>query len=157
MLIETGQVVAIEADCLLVETLSRSTCASCQTQKVCGQSALARWGAKPARLRVSLEGKDPSQFKVGDRVSIGVPEDVIARGSILIYALPLVVMMMASYVAHRQHWSDALVAMCALLGLIAGAFIVRLWSKQTYFQHRLQPTLIDGKTDSQTIQACKLE
>jgi len=157
MLLETGQVVAIEPDCLWVETLSRSTCASCQTKQICGQSALAKWGAVPARSRVSLAGKDVTHVKLGDRVTIGIPEDVIARGSILIYLLPLVIMIIAAYLAQGQHWGDLFVALSALLGLATGALIVKFWSKQLNFQTRLQPIWVDAKTDSSTIQACKLE
>ncbi len=157
MLLETGRILAIESDSIWVETIQRSACGSCQAQKGCGHSALTKWGATASRLRVLLEGRDPAQFQVGNQVQIGVPEEVIASGSLFIYLVPLLTMIAATFAAHHQKLGDGMSALSALAGLLLGAIIVRWRSHQLRFDNRLQPVLIDEQTSVQAIQTCHLE
>ena len=155
MLLETGRIVAVESQGLWVETIQRSACGSCQAQKGCGHSMLAKWGASASRLWVLLEGRDSKQYRVGDQVQIGVPEEVIANGSLFVYMVPLLAMIAATFIAHQQKLSDGLTALCAFAGLILGGIIVRWCSYQIRFDSRLQPILVDDKTALQAIQICE--
>lgn len=157
MLIETGRIVAIESENLWVETIQRSACGSCQAQKGCGHSMLAKWGVTASRLRVSLDGRNPAIFKLGEQIKIGVPESVIANGSLFVYLVPLLMMLAITFIAHQQSLGDGLSALSALGGLILGAFIVRWRSRHLRFDGRLQPILIDEQTNLQTIPTCRLE
>lgn len=157
MILETGRIVAIEPRGLWVETIQRSACGSCQAQKGCGHSALAKFGASASRLWVLLEGRDVNCFSLGDEVQIGVPEEVIAGGSLFVYILPLLTMIAAMLVAHSSQLSDGLTAICALLGLLVGAAIVRWCSHLIRFDSRLQPVLVDAQTSVQVIAHCAQE
>jgi sigma-E factor negative regulatory protein RseC len=157
MIFETGRIVAIEPQGLWVETIQRSACGSCQAQKGCGHSALAKFGASASRLWVLLEGCDVKRFNLGDEVQIGVPEEVIAGGSLFVYMLPLLTMIAATLVAHSSQLSDGLTAICALLGLLVGAAIVRWCSHLIRFDSRLQPVLVDAQTSVQVIAHCVQE
>ena len=157
MILETGRIVAIEPQGVWVETIQRSACGSCQAQKGCGHSALAKLGASASRLWVILEGRDANRFSVGDEVQIGVPEEVIAGGSLFVYMLPLLTMIAATLVAHNSQLSDGLTAICALLGLLVGAAIVRWCSHLIRFDSRLQPVLVDAQTSVQVIAHCVQE
>jgi sigma-E factor negative regulatory protein RseC len=94
---------------------------------------------------------------LGDDVQIGVPEEVIAGGSLFVYMLPLLTMIAATLAAHSSHLSDALTAICALLGLLIGAAIVRWCSHLIRFDSRLQPVLVDAQTSVQVIAHCVQE
>lgn len=157
MLLETGRIVSIEPQGLWVETIQRSACGSCQAQKGCGHSLLAKVGASASHLWVLLEGRDPNQYHVGNEVQIGVPEEVIVQGSLFVYMVPLLSMIAATVVAHHYLFSDGTTASCALLGLLIGAAIVRWCSHLIRFDSRLQPVLIDAQTTVQSIQICALE
>lgn len=157
MILETGRIVAIEPKRLWVETIQRSACGSCQVQKGCGHSALSKFGASASRLWVLLEGRDADRFCVGDEVQIGVPEEVIAVGSLFVYILPLLSMISATLVAHHSQLSDGATALCALLGLLVGAAIVRWCSHLIRFDSRLQPVLVDAQTSAQVIAHCAQE
>lgn len=157
MLLETGRVVAIESQGLWVETIQRSACGSCQAQKGCGHSMLAKWGASASRIWVLLDGRDANDYRLGDEVQVGVPEEVITGGSLFVYLVPLLAMMAASFVAHQQALSDGFTALCAVAGLTFGAIIVRWCSHLIRFDSRLQPVLVDAKTKVQAIQTCALE
>jgi len=157
MLIENGRIVGIESESLWVETIQRSACGSCQAQKGCGHSMLAKWGATASRLRVLLDGRDPSGFKLGDPVKIGVPEEVIARGSLFVYLVPLLMMIATTFIAHQQELGDGWSALSALAGLLLGAVVVRWRSHRMHFNNGLHPILIDEQTNLQAIQTCTLE
>jgi sigma-E factor negative regulatory protein RseC len=158
MLLETGRIVSIESQGLWVETIQRSACGSCQVQKGCGHSMLAKAGAASAsRLWVLLEGRDASQYRVGNEVQIGVPEEVIAQGSLFVYTVPLLSMIEATVMAHHYLVSDGMTAICAAMGLFLGAAIVRWCSHLIRFDSRLQPVLIDAQTTAHSIQICALE
>lgn len=157
MLLETGRIVAVETQGLWVETIQRSACGSCQAQKSCGHSLLAKFGASASSLWVLLEGRDASEYHLGDEVQIGVPEEVIANGSLFVYVVPLLTMVAATVIAHQQALSDGLTALCAFAGLVLGAIIVRWCSHLIRFDSRLQPVLVDEKTSVQAIQTCALE
>jgi sigma-E factor negative regulatory protein RseC len=157
MLLETGRIIAVEPQGLWVETIQRSACGSCQAQKGCGHSLLAKFGASASSLWVFLEGRDANQYRIGDEVQIGVPEEVIANGSLFVYLLPLSTMLAATLAAHQQTLSDGLSALCAFAGLVVGAIIVRGCSHLIRFDSRLQPVLVDEKTQAQAIQTCVLE
>jgi sigma-E factor negative regulatory protein RseC len=163
MILETGRIVAIEPQGLWVETIQLSACGSCQAQKGCGQSLLAKFGASASFLWVLLEARDPKNYQIGNEVKIGVPEDVIAKGSLFVYMVPLLFMIAATVFAHQQMASDGVSAFYALGGLLLGAAIVRGHSYRTRFDSRLQPVLVDDfflqneQTAEQVIQTCSLE
>ena len=152
MMLETGRVVAIEPTGLWVETIQRSACASCQANKGCGHSALANFAATSTRIWVSLGDRDSNQYRLGSDVTIGVPDDLIAKVSLLAYMLPLLTMVSATFAAHRFPLSDGLTAVCALIGLIIGAAIVRVGVYQGRIHNRLQPVLIDDWSSVQIME-----
>ena len=149
MILEAGRIVAIEPQGLWVETIERSACGSCQAQKGCGHSALAKFGSSASRLWVLLDARKVHCFKLGDEVQIGVPEEVVATGSLVVYMLPLLVMIAASLAGHSARLNDGLTAICGFMGLLLGAVIVRCWSHLTRFDSRLQPVLFDAQMSAQ--------
>lgn len=157
MILETGRIVSIETQGLWVETIQRSACGSCQAQKGCGHSALAKFGASASRLWVLVDGRDINSFTLGDEVQIGVPEEVIAGGSLFVYMLPLLAMIAAMLVAHNARLNDGLTAICAVLGLLLGAATVRWCSHLIRFDNRLQPVLVGAQTSVQVIARCAQE
>lgn len=145
MITETGRVVAIEPDSLWVETIQRSTCSSCAAEKGCGQSLVAKWGGHTSYLRVLLEGRDPDTFHIDDQVTVGVPEDVVARGSLFVYLLPLLALVFGSWCGQSLFGTDAAAVLGAVLGLAMGGGLVRWRAYHTRNDRRLQPVLLDGR------------
>ncbi|WP_049723769.1 SoxR reducing system RseC family protein [Gilvimarinus polysaccharolyticus] len=149
MLLETGSVVAVESDGLWVETIQRSTCGSCAAQKGCGQSLLAKLTGHTSYLWVSLAGRASGDYKIGDEIQLGVPEAVVANGSLFVYFLPLLTLLMATLVAHYSVGSEGLTALAAIVGLVLGGALVRWRAHATRHDSRLQPVLVD---DQQVVQ-----
>ena len=94
MLTETGRVVAVEPDSLWVETIRRSTCGSCAVQKGCGHGLINQMSDGSRSYVRVLPGKlAPSACSIDDEVRISIPEDVIVRGSLIVYIVPLLMML----------------------------------------------------------------
>jgi len=142
---ESGRVVAVEDNCLWVETIQRSTCESCSAQKGCGQSLVAKWDGKTSFIRVLLDGRSPSGFQLHDKVMVGIPERVVANGSLLVYMTPLLSMMLALALGHWLQLGELGSICVAVLGFLVGGALVRIHSYQQRNDSRVQPVLLDGE------------
>lgn len=143
MILETGRVVAVEPDSLWVETIQRSTCNSCRAEQGCGQSMMAKLSGHSSYLRVLLQGRDAAQYHLGDEVQVGVPEAVVANGSLFAYLLPLIIMLVCSGITHRLVGHEGFTILAAFAGLIAGGLLVRWRAYRTRNDSNLQPVLVD--------------
>ena len=76
-------------------------------------------------------------------MQIGIPEEVVAKGSMLVYMLPLITMLGVMSLAHWQFAHEVITTVSALLGLCIGGLIVRWYSHLIRFDRRLQPVLVD--------------
>lgn len=145
MIIETGKVASVEPEGLWVETISRSVCGTCKAEKGCGQSLMAKWSGHSSYIWVLLEGRNPDAYHVGDSIQIGIPEDIIAKGSMIVYLLPLVVMVLMTLFAHQQFANEGMTVLFAISGLLLGGGLIRWHAHKTRFDPRLQPVLVDDR------------
>lgn len=145
MILETGKIVSVEPEGVWVETIQGSVCGSCKAEKGCGQSLMAKWGARASYIWVLLEGRNPDDYRVGDEIQIGIPEDIVVKASLLAYVMPLLLMLILTISAHYLFNSEGLTVIGALLGLVVGGFILRWHSARSRYDPRLQPVLVDGR------------
>ena len=146
MLIETGRVVAVDPDGLWVETIRQSTCGTCAAQKGCGHGLLNRISdGKSVYIRVLPGNKRSGECSVDDQVRISIPEEVILRGSLIVYMLPLVCMLSgaAAAVGLLHGNQDVLAALGAATGFGLGFAIVRWHASRHRNDRSLQPTLLE--------------
>jgi sigma-E factor negative regulatory protein RseC len=141
MIVETGTVVALESNALWVETIQKTTCEACVAQKGCGTRVLSKLTGKTNRIRV-LATHSCDHLSIGQAVSIGIPEDVIVKGSMLVYILPVICAVAGAWLGGSV--SESLSIISALLGLLVGGLIVSRQSKKTRNDLRYQPVLLDG-------------
>ena len=145
MLHEKGRIVAIEPDAVWVETIQRSTCSSCVAQNGCGQSMLSKLGVKPSYIRVLLQGRDSGLYCVDQEITIGIPNDVVVKYSLLIYLLPLLLLIVFSSIAHTYISSELLSISAGIVGLVVGAIFIRYHAHASRNDPQLQPVLIDDQ------------
>lgn len=143
MILEIGRIVSVEPDSIWVETIQRSTCNSCRAEPGCGQSMMAKLSGHSSYLRVLLQGRDAAQYHLGDEVQIGVPEAVVANGSLFAYLVPLFAMLLFAGTTHHWMNQEALTILAAFFGLVIGGVIVRLRAHQTRNDSDFQPVLVD--------------
>lgn len=152
MIIETGKVVSVEPEGLWVETISRSVCGSCKAEKGCGQSLMAKWAGHTSYIWVLLEGRDPTNYHQGDSVNIGVPEEVVAKGSLFIYSIPLITLLMFTFIANKLFSNEPLIVLSGLVGLCVGGLLVRWHAERNRFNPNLQPVIVDERKTVKLIQ-----
>ena len=91
MLTENGRVIAVEPGGLWVETVRKSTCGACSAQKGCGHGILNRMtDGKRGYIRVLPGEQSIQDYRVDDEVRFSIPEEVILRGSMVAYLVPIV-------------------------------------------------------------------
>lgn len=133
----------IENNYLWVEGIQRSACNTCSAQQGCGQSLLAKWAAQPVRLRISLDGRDGSSFEIGQDVTIGIAEHVMVRGSVLIYLLPLILLLLGIWAGDRAVNNELVAMVCGLLALLSGGFLAGKLANDAAHGSKLQARLLD--------------
>ncbi|MFT5420538.1 MAG: sigma-E factor negative regulatory protein RseC [Candidatus Endobugula sp.] len=142
MLEEEGRVVSIETDALWVETIQQSTCGRCAAKKGCGQSLLAKIGAKSSQLRVLIDKQDETLYQLEDSVMIGIPENVVVNGSLFVYLLPLLLMVIFSGMAHTFLQSETASLLLGSIGFAVGGLLIYWQSQYSKYDSRLQPVLL---------------
>lgn len=120
MITETGKVVALKGDQVWVQTIRTSACQSCSARSGCGQKVLAAAsGGRANQILVT----NSINARVGDEVTIGIDEQALLGASLLVYALPLFLMVVASILGHQiSGGSDGAAMGAAVAGLALGFF-----------------------------------
>jgi sigma-E factor negative regulatory protein RseC len=128
MIEEIGVICAIEhhnsQQVVLVETQIKSTCGSCEAQSNCGTGAIAKiFAGKREILRFRLN----EMVEVGQKVSLGIPEENLLKASALVYCLPLLALVLSALVGQ---------SILPLIGLIAEGWLILFSAFSTYFTFR---------------------
>ena len=154
MLTEHGTVVAMEANCVWVETLRQSSCGSCNARAGCGHGMLnsALPGSSRGLVKALLPTDRSLQLDLHDTVEIALPEASFLRAAALLYVLPLLTTVAAAVLAD-QFWvaeggvqaaADLRVVVAAALGLGGGVLALRVASRRAEASPALQPQ-VTGK------------
>jgi len=138
MVEETAQVIKVDGDVVWVQAIQKSACGSCQAQKGCGHSLLAKVGQKKIELPVACNDVSVS---TGDQVVIGVPEQAILRSSLLMYGLPLGTMMLVAMISSLLGLPEGPSVIASFIALLLGFVLVNLRSKKMNFA-QWQPRLL---------------
>jgi len=141
---EIVKILGIENDYLWVEGIQRSACHTCSAQQGCGQSLLAKLTAQPVRLKIPLEGRDAGSFTIGQDVTIGIAEHVMVRGSLLIYLLPLLLLLLGIWAGDRAFNNELAAIACGLLALLGGGFLAGKLSNVSAHRSKLQAHLLNS-------------
>jgi sigma-E factor negative regulatory protein RseC len=142
---ETATVVAIGNDGTWVETQRKSACGQCAAKKGCGTSVLENiFGNKRNRLKVI----NNIPVSVGDQVVIGLEEQALVRGSLAVYATPIIAMLVLGYLGDwlSLHYAvgnrEIMSIIFALAGLFLGFRMLRQFSDSIRNDKRYQPVVI---------------
>lgn len=143
MIEETARVVAIEGEFAWVQTERRSTCNACSANGACGTSVLAK---VLGQRRTQVRALNSIGAGLGDHVIVGLAEDALVRGSLAIYAVPLVGMialaLMGELFAPFGLRGDAPAVAGGAIGLALGLFWVRRFSRRVRADSRYQPVIL---------------
>ncbi len=96
MIKETATVVAVDGDTVTVEASIKTTCNSCHAQSDCGTGVVSRAFA-PKTQQLTL--RTPMTVRIGQKVTVGIPEAGILSASAWLYLLPLLAFMVSFSIA----------------------------------------------------------
>jgi len=144
MIEEQATVIALEGNDALLQTQRQSACQSCSVKKGCGTSVLAKVvGQRSSQIRVV----NTLDAQLGDTVLLGVHENALVQGSLLIYAVPLFSMFVfaiaGEFWAKNNAYNSELVAIvAALLGFFVAILAIRYGFSKVSLKRRLQPEML---------------
>jgi sigma-E factor negative regulatory protein RseC len=148
MIEEQGKVVAVKDDWVWVQTERKTVCGQCSANKGCGTSVLAKvFGNKTSSIAVIKS----LPVQVGDEVVIGIEENSLVKGSLLIYAMPLILLiafgLLGEVVSAQVLLSntDILTVLFSVFGFAVGFIWLKHISSQIRLDPRYQPKLLQIK------------
>lgn len=154
MVEESARVTKVEHDTVWVQAIAKSACGSCQAQKGCGHSLLAKVGQKQIDLPVERNGLD---VKENDQVIIGVPEQAILRSSMLMYGLPLMAMMLVALVTSFLAIEEKLAVLISFMALILGFVWVNRKTQSLNYRHWHPKLIRKQMSEDAHIPMCEIE
>lgn len=147
MIKEKAQVVAVEGEYALVQTLRRSACSGCAVNQSCGTSVLSKvLGQRYARIRVL----NTRQAKVGDTVMIALGENGLLKSALVVYCLPLisiVLFVVLGQVALGAEFTEGLAILFGLAGFGAALGLVKVLSVRMARNVDYQPVILTVEPD----------
>ncbi|MFT6283991.1 MAG: sigma-E factor negative regulatory protein RseC [bacterium] len=128
MIEEIGVICAIEQQnsqqVVMVETQIKSTCGSCEAQSNCGTGAIAKvFATKRETLRFRLN----DIVEVGQKVSLGIPEENLLKASAMVYCLPLFTLVLSALLGQT---------IFPLVGLMAEGWLILFSAICSYLTFR---------------------
>ncbi|HDP89981.1 MAG TPA: Fis family transcriptional regulator [Thioalkalivibrio sp.] len=139
MIEESARVVRLEDGYAWVETQRKSACGQCSASKGCGTSVLDKvLGRRRSVVRVL----NPVGAELGDEVVIGLGEGAFVRGSLAVYALPLVTLLAGAMLGQWLGQADVAAVLGGLAGLAAGFAWVWLFTRRIAGDSRYQPVIL---------------
>ena len=146
MIFEAGIIVNKAASSVLVETIQKTTCDSCVAQPGCGHSVLSKLTGNSVQVRVLLGNFTANELRLGQSVTIGIPDHVVVKGSLLVYLVPLTGALLGAWLMGSPIKSpelDLISIMGAFTGLMCGGLFVYLRGQKTENSAENNPVLYD--------------
>jgi sigma-E factor negative regulatory protein RseC len=144
MIEEHARVIAVENGQLMLEAQTKASCSACAVKQGCGTSVVSKWvGRKFTRF----QAPNTVNARVGDEVVVGLAEEAMLKGSVLVYLLPLLAMigfalLADSLIAADTASRDLLVLIAALAGFSLMLVISRLLLSTGSNSSKLTPVVL---------------
>ena len=131
MIEEEAQVIEVKGNELILQAQTQSACGSCSANKGCGTSLLAK---VVGRKFTHFQAENSVNAVVGDTVIVGIPEDALLKGSLVMYVLPIAGMLVFAVLADYlllidMQFRDLSTAASGIMGLVLGSLMAK-----SYFQ-----------------------
>ena len=145
MIEETALVVKCEGEFAWVEAQRKTACGQCAANKACGTGVLAKiWGQKTAQMKAI----NKVHAHKGETVLVGLQENALVQGSLIIYLLPIVSMILFAIFGEQmaEQWqlasAEASSIVFGLIGFLIAGIFVKLFSRHIQSDTRYQPVIL---------------
>ena len=149
MIEEQAQVVDIIGSRLVLQAQTQSACGRCAASKGCGTSVLAKViGRKFTRF----QAENTIDAAVGDTVVVGISEDALLKGSLMVYVMPIAGMIVFALLADVYFTAalaqrDLFIALAGIFGLVAGAFLAKRYFQRHGNRQKFVPVVLRKSID----------
>ena len=141
MIEEQATVVRSDEQGVWVELQRQSACGQCAARSGCGTAVLGKvLGKRLSRVR-ALHSQP---VKAGDRVVIGIQEGALVRGSLAVYLIPLLMLIIFALAGRWVFGAqdEPMIILSGLAGLVAGFFWLRRFSCRNIDNEDYQPVVL---------------
>lgn len=145
MIEQEAVVVSVSDGKAEVEIRRQTACGGCQAGGACGTSLIAQLFER----RINFLSVDNAAAAVpGDRVVIGLDDSVLQRASFIVYALPLIGLLLGALFGEmlaeifRAASREPLAIFMGLLGMLAALAWVRRYSQRCHDDPRYRPRIL---------------
>ncbi|MBL4637993.1 MAG: SoxR reducing system RseC family protein [Proteobacteria bacterium] len=126
MIKQKATVIATDDTTVWLDTERQSTCSQCQVKKGCGTGMLANHvGKRFSRISVEKQG----DVTVGQQVQLGIPEESLLQGALMMYMTPLVMMFLSAALAQVLDFNEIMEIVTGFVGLAIGFYWVHIQFK----------------------------
>ena len=148
MIEEKALVVKIEGEYAWIETQRQSSCGHCSVKEGCGTQVLGKFLANKS---ASVRCVNSLNVKVGEMVVIGIAESALVKGSLLLYFLPIISMILFGGIAVMfsqipslglSSFTDLFAVIASFGGLFAGLFFSKYFVKKSTSKIQLEPVIL---------------
>ncbi len=153
MIEETATVVRVEDNAVWVQTQRKSTCGKCAAKNGCGVAVLDKLFAnKRNALRVLAK----PGYQPGEKVVIGVREQALVRGSLAVYSVPLLGLLLGALAGTlaagqgQTATAELLAILFGVMGFVAGLGWLRYFAVRISHDERYQPVILHRVLDTGT-------
>lgn len=143
MIEEQAQVVEVKGDFLVLQAQVQSSCGSCAASRGCGTSLLSK---VIGRKFTYFKAENNINANIGDMVVVGIAEDALLKGSVMMYVIPvlsmLVFALLADYFLAVETYRDLLIAAFSVMGLLSGSFLSKWYFNRQSSIQRFAPVVL---------------
>jgi sigma-E factor negative regulatory protein RseC len=144
MIEEQAQVVEMMGDQLVLQAQTKSSCGSCAASKGCGTSVLSK---VVGRKFTRFQAENLVDAEIGDTVIVGISEDALLRGSLMMYILPIMAMLVFAVVSDQildafVESRDLVIAGSGIIGLASGSLLSRWYFRRRDNVQRFRPVVL---------------
>lgn len=144
MVFEQATVLAVEPGIAWLSAQQRSACDSCRAQSGCGQAVLSRLMRREGQaVRALLPPELQAWVAAGSEVTVAIPMHTIVLGSLFIYVLPIVGLLLGATLFSMLAVPEPVVALGGLAGLVGGGVLVRYISRLVSSHPSVQPSVVE--------------
>jgi len=139
MIEESGTVLSTEKGFAEVETIRTSSCTACRARHGCGHHAIAQVSASN---RMRMKVIDEFSVDVGQKVTIGIPEDTLLQASLWMYFIPLLGLVAGATLPAIWHAGNGISVVLSLSGFFSGLWLAKKKSQKEENNPNFYPKIL---------------
>jgi len=147
MIEENALVISINGKDIVIEPVKEAGCSGCKQSGVCGVSLFSRFfGVRSTKFHAI--NTSAVALRPGDEVVVGVHENALVSGSLVVYAIPLLLLVVAALAGGvlSDNWlpqhKEITTILASLSGLAAGLMLTHRISRRMSHDERYQPVIL---------------